>query len=189
MAEQVHRVRIDLHRRSAPTEDAFAAFLALRTRFGPRGVYLLESLGGPERDRRRAVIGVDPQVSLTLTGDVVSVQGRPDPTRALLAALDRSGAVGALHRGRPAESRRPHPGGAWQALRAATALFGHRRPATTRPTSDTSPSPTTLHDGLKGLDAMRTMLDRMHAFAQVSTRPGVEIALPTVLEARRGALA
>ncbi|MEU8197944.1 anthranilate synthase component I family protein [Microbispora amethystogenes] len=70
--------------------DAFGAYAALRATYGPDDIFLLESLGGPDADRRMAVIGMFPILSLSVRGGEVDFDGYP-----LLREICRSNAVAA----------------------------------------------------------------------------------------------
>ncbi|MEV5820322.1 anthranilate synthase component I family protein [Micromonospora haikouensis] len=80
VATERHRVRV---------ADPFAAYLALRRRFGADQVYLLESPAGPAGDTRHAYVGFGELLSVAVTGRAVTVTGRP-----ALAAAARARAAG-----------------------------------------------------------------------------------------------
>ncbi|WFU44604.1 anthranilate synthase component I family protein [Bradyrhizobium sp. CB82] len=54
------------------------SYLALRERYGADGVYILESLAGPGRDVRVALVGFDKVAEITIRGSSLLVEGR-DP--------------------------------------------------------------------------------------------------------------
>jgi anthranilate synthase component 1 len=56
-------------------ESAFSVFVRLREAFGDDQVCLLESLGGPEADSRRAFIGVAPILDVTVHDGRISLSG------------------------------------------------------------------------------------------------------------------
>jgi len=49
-----------------PYHSAFAYYSSLKDRFGAEGLYLLESLSGPEADCRTAAVGFGPLLTLTI---------------------------------------------------------------------------------------------------------------------------
>ncbi|WP_405095696.1 anthranilate synthase component I family protein [Micromonospora sp. NBC_01412] len=83
VATERHRVRV---------ADPFAAYLALRRRFGAEQVYLLESPAGPAGDTRHAYVGFGELLSVSVTGREVTVTGRPalaEAARRRAAGVDR----------------------------------------------------------------------------------------------------
>jgi anthranilate/para-aminobenzoate synthase component I len=56
-------------------ESAFAVFVRLREVYGDDQVCLLESLGGPEADSRRAFIGVSPLLDVTVRDAEIVLTG------------------------------------------------------------------------------------------------------------------
>ena len=88
-------ITVTNRRGPTPFLDPFAAYLALRAEYGARDVALLESLAGPDEDRRSAVITLGPLAELTVTRGVLRIAG-PEHFR---AAVTRTGAAaGLLHR-------------------------------------------------------------------------------------------
>ena len=71
------KIEVKMTRKSIPFSDPYEAFCALRPHYGKNGVYLLESLAGPEVDRRTATIGFNALFTLSLKGRIVSFEGLP----------------------------------------------------------------------------------------------------------------
>jgi anthranilate synthase component 1 len=68
-------VAVQLDSRPIYGESAFAVFVRLREVYGDDQVCLLESLGGPEADSRRAFIGVSPLLDVTVRDAEIVLTG------------------------------------------------------------------------------------------------------------------
>ncbi|MEU1228926.1 anthranilate synthase component I family protein [Streptomyces sp. NPDC005828] len=81
MTEQRRRapaaIRVTTRSLPLPQVPMLPAYRALTGRFGPDEVYLLESAGGPVRDRRYQVVGFGALLSVAVTDGVVRVEGEP----------------------------------------------------------------------------------------------------------------
>ncbi|WP_163510874.1 anthranilate synthase component I family protein [Fodinicola acaciae] len=99
--------------RSVAFFDPLASFVALREAYGDNEVYLLESLSGPETDRRSSMIGIGRILTLTVTVDQVTLDGAPALVEKVNRAWD-----GILVDGRL--KTRKH---LWDLLRAVQGVF------------------------------------------------------------------
>jgi len=111
---------VELRTQVLHVPSAFDVFLALREVYGERSVYLLESLGGPTRDRERALIGLVPLATIEATDDRLDVSGRPEVAAAFTARICGSGAATRAPDGSLTLTSR---GAIWTALRAAHLVF------------------------------------------------------------------
>jgi len=84
---------ITLYERATVVTDALNAFVALRGLLGQDRVFLLESLAGPDVDRRSSVVGVTGLLRIEVTRGVVSVSGQDRVVTVARAALGDAGAV------------------------------------------------------------------------------------------------
>ena len=97
----------------------FDALLRLREQWGERGVALLESMAGPQRDVASSLIGFDPVLELTITSTEVRLRGREAVTRAVAEELCDAGVVT-----REGEALRlPSEDALWRVLRVVAASF------------------------------------------------------------------
>ncbi|MFJ3906167.1 anthranilate synthase component I family protein [Streptomyces sp. NPDC090025] len=71
-------VRVTTRTRPLPPVPMLPAYRALAGRFGPDQAYLLESAGGPLRDRRYQVVGFGALLSVAVTDGAVRVEGVPE---------------------------------------------------------------------------------------------------------------
>ncbi len=82
---------VELTRWPIDGDSAFSVFVRLREVFGEDQVCLLESLGGPEADSHRAMIGVSPLLDVTVNDGEIRLKGNRelvDWADARLAQLD-----------------------------------------------------------------------------------------------------
>ncbi|KQX64526.1 anthranilate synthase component I family protein [Angustibacter sp. Root456] len=86
-------LELSLRRHRAVAGDPYAAYLALRASWGERAVFLLESLAGPTADRRSALVGFDPVLTVSVHGERIDVAGTEVLVRAVRAALGEAGAA------------------------------------------------------------------------------------------------
>ena len=86
-------LELSLRRHRTAAGDPYAAYLALRSTWGERAVFLLESLAGPTADRRSAVVGFDPVLHVAVHGERIDVSGVESLVRGVRAALREAGAV------------------------------------------------------------------------------------------------
>ena len=119
-----HRPPIAVTSRRSATAfvDPFAAYLALRSAFGERAVALLESLAGPDEDRRSAVITLTPLAEITVARGVVDVAG---PEHFAAAVIDAGAAAGLL----TDDGRLRRAENLWPLLRRIEGLFAVTAPA------------------------------------------------------------
>jgi len=118
----VHRSRVAVRLTSHPVRrhDGMSAYLALAERFGVDEVHLLESAAGPATDIRYQYTGFGTLLTLSVTRDVVRIEGLPAlrnlVTARLLPLLDQSGPQPRLRRSTDL----------WAVLRAARECFDVR---------------------------------------------------------------
>lgn len=106
-------------RRAVPRVEALDAYRALVERYGADGVYLTEALAGPTADKRAAMVGFDPLLSLVLRGTEMAVSGVAGlAARALAAAATVPGVVVLGDR-----LTLPEDGRLWDVLRAIQGVF------------------------------------------------------------------
>jgi anthranilate/para-aminobenzoate synthase component I len=107
-------------RRPVEQDDPLGVYSALVDRWGADQAFLLESLSGPARDRRQAVVGVEPvltvEVAATVSGAEVSIEGAPVAVRAATDAAVEAKAVD--EDGRLVDDR-----ALWTVLRAVQGAF------------------------------------------------------------------
>jgi anthranilate synthase component 1 len=77
--------------RSVAFFDPLASFVALREAYGENDLYLLESLSGPETDRRSSMIGIGRILTITVTGEKVTLDGAPQLVERVRAAWGQAG--------------------------------------------------------------------------------------------------
>lgn len=105
--------------------DPFAAYMALRTAWGPGETYLLESLAGPAKDLKQAICGFRPLVTLTIRGTQVVFDGLPALARRCRDAALAAGAIVAEGAGHALPDRFR----LWDLLRTVEAQFAVDHPA------------------------------------------------------------
>lgn len=71
-------IPVRLERRALPFVPPFEAWRTMRDWLGDGQAWLLESLAGPETDRRRAMVGFDRLATIELRRTRLSIHGRPD---------------------------------------------------------------------------------------------------------------
>ncbi len=112
-------VEVRLVRSEVAAVDAYQAFLALRETMGRDQVFLLESLAGPATDRRAAIIGMGPLLDITVSDQVISLDGVTELVTRARARLLASGVV--QERGEELFLVRRQD--LWEAVRAVSQTF------------------------------------------------------------------
>ncbi len=69
---------------------AFQAYVCLKQQRGVDDLFLLESLSGPERTVRKALLAVQPLLTLRVSGPQLSLSGHPQVCAAVQSVLDAS---------------------------------------------------------------------------------------------------
>ncbi|GAA1073972.1 anthranilate synthase component I family protein [Nocardiopsis metallicus] len=80
-------IGVRLERRTMFVDETFDVARELQAEFGERSVYLLESLGGPDRDRERAIIGIGPLVTAEVLDRRIDITGDTALREALWGSL------------------------------------------------------------------------------------------------------
>ncbi|NNJ08408.1 anthranilate synthase component I family protein [Streptomyces sp. PKU-MA01144] len=111
-------IRVTTRTHTLPPVPMLPAYRSVTARFGPDEVYLLESAGGPIRDRRYQVVGFKALLSVAVTDGVVRVEGVPALRRPLLERIRPL-----LHEDAGGTLRLRTLAGLWPLLRAVQALF------------------------------------------------------------------
>lgn len=146
-----------------PQVPMLPAYRALTQRFGPDGVYLLESAAGPVRDRRYQFVGFGALLSVAVTEGVVRVEGVPALHSSLLERIRpllTEDADGTL--------RLRTSAGLWPLLRATQTLF------------DAEGSSTRFRFGFLGYfgyDTVRYVEDLPHLIEERPDLPDVQLVL------------
>lgn len=86
-------LKVELERHAMFVKEPFDVARQFQEEFGERSVYLLESLGGPDRDRERAVIGIGPLASVEVLDGEIRITGDRALRAALRNVVQRSGQV------------------------------------------------------------------------------------------------
>ncbi|MEV4943438.1 anthranilate synthase component I family protein [Streptomyces zaomyceticus] len=156
-------IRVTTRTHALPPVPMLPAYRALAGRFGPDDVYLLESAGGPIRDRRYQVVGFGALLSVAVTDGVVRVEGVPSLRRPLLEGI------------RPLLTEDPDGtlrlrtfADLWPLLRATRALF------------DAEGSPTSFRFGFLsyfGYDTVRYVEELPYLIEQRPDLPDVQLVL------------
>lgn len=128
-------IGVRLERRTMFVEETFDVARELQAEFGERAVYLLESLGGPDRDRERALIGIGPLVTTEVLDGRIEITGDTALRAALWGPLRE--AVPGLAR----QQEQPGDGAAvldeptllWDVLREITGCFDVPQASDARP--------------------------------------------------------
>src|SRR5690606_17537647 len=116
---RVSKIAIETQSKQLGPVAPFDALLRLREQWGERGVALLESMAGPQRDVASSLIGFDPVLELTITSTEVRLRGREAVTRAVAEELCDAGVVT-----REGEALRlPSEDALWRVLRVVAASF------------------------------------------------------------------
>jgi anthranilate/para-aminobenzoate synthase component I len=117
----VAKISIETHTEQlGPSVAPFGALLRLRERFGERGVALLESMAGPERDVESSLLGFGPVLGLNVVGTRVRLSGSGVLVDALTRALGEAGAVA---READGTLRMPSETELWRVLRVISGAF------------------------------------------------------------------
>jgi len=112
-------IKITMARESVPFIEPYRAYCALRRRYGDEGVYLLESLAGPEVDTRSAMVGFNALASIFIYGTTVTVEGRGNLRDRILSVLRRVPGVSVTQN----KAEIPEDHTIWIMLRAIQAEF------------------------------------------------------------------
>ena len=70
-------------------QSAFCYYSALKQRFGAEGLYVLESLSGPEADCQTALVGFNPLLFITVHECNAVLSGNPQLVKRIMAALEK----------------------------------------------------------------------------------------------------
>ncbi|OZM71903.1 aminodeoxychorismate synthase component I [Amycolatopsis antarctica] len=116
-ARPARRVHVETARLPAPYVDALAGYRALATRFGEDEVYLLESAAGPAGDRRHQFVGFGELLAVSVTREVVRIDGVPALREIVLGALEPM--LDTTHGDHRLRASRD----LWHVLRAVRAVF------------------------------------------------------------------
>ncbi|MFB8761614.1 anthranilate synthase component I family protein [Nocardiopsis alba] len=127
-------IAVRLERRTMFVEETFDVARELQAEFGEQAVYLLESLGGPDRDRERAIIGIGPLVGIEVLDGRIEITGEPALREALWGSL-RAAVPGLIpQEGRAdAGAELDRPARVWDVLRKVTGCFDVPQASDTRP--------------------------------------------------------
>jgi anthranilate/para-aminobenzoate synthase component I len=84
-------IRVEVKRAVYPASDPYQVFEHLYDRGGPSSCFLLESLAGPEADRKSAMVGLDPLLELSIRETTAVLSGLPSLLSRVCDQLQASG--------------------------------------------------------------------------------------------------
>ncbi|WP_017579892.1 anthranilate synthase component I family protein [Nocardiopsis valliformis] len=127
-------IGVRLERRTMFVEETFDVARELQAEFGERAVYLLESLGGPDRDRERAIIGIGPLVTTEVLDSRIEITGDTALRDALWGTL-REAVPGLTRQQEQAGGGAvlDEPNRLWDVLREITGCFDAPQTSDARP--------------------------------------------------------
>jgi len=105
-------------------QSAFCYYSALKQRFGPEGLYVLESLSGPEADRQRALVGFNPLLFITVHERDAVLSGNPQLVKRIMSALENE--AGAWTAAGNCSLVLSEQQGIWSLLRVIQAMFADK---------------------------------------------------------------
>jgi anthranilate synthase component 1 len=84
-------IEVDVHRSAHAAADPYLVYEHLRDQRGAASCFLLESLAGPDADRKSAMVGIDPLLELSIREHVAAFTGREPIVEHVCEQLKRAG--------------------------------------------------------------------------------------------------